>query len=575
MTNDLFSYVKHARLAIGLAATLGLLAVAATIAQMSLLSQSIAGAFIGHQSIGSLAPLLGALLAAIVARAGLLWAQEIAAQRAAIRVKTELRARLLAHLRELGPAFSTGERTGELVATASAGIERLDAYVARYVPQVALSVLVPLLVAGYVLTLDRASAALLLATAPVIPLLMVLIGSYAEGHIQRQWLALARLSASFLDALQGLTTLKTFNRAAAERAHMARVGEEYRDRTMKVLRLAFLSGTVLELMSAIAIALVAVMLGVRLLDGGIAFQRALLILLLAPEFYRPLRDLGLHRHAGLEGQAAATRIFELLRTPAPAQAGTGAAWRPPGPVAVELHAVTYRYSDAARPALHDLTLTLEAGSCTALVGRSGAGKSTLVNLLLRFADPQDGRIMADGLPINALAAETWRENVALVPQRPHLFYGSVLDNIRLARPQATRREVECAAEMAGAAEFIAALPQGYETPIGERGARLSAGQAQRLAIARAFLKDAPLLILDEPTSNLDPLAEALVRQALERLMHDRTVLMIAHRLSTVRRAQRIAVLDAGRLVETGSHEELLAHGDAYARLLGASRGVTV
>jgi ABC-type multidrug transport system fused ATPase/permease subunit len=242
---------------------------------------------------------------------------------------------------------------------------------------------------------------------------------------------------------------------------------------------------------------------------------------------------------------------------------------------IELVGVTYRYPESVRPALSDLSLVLPAGARTALVGRSGAGKSTLVSLLLRFMDPTSGRIAVNGLPITELPVEIWRENVALVPQQPYLFHGSVHENISLACPAATRADVERAAELAGAAEFIARLPRGYDTQIGERGSRLSGGEAQRLAIARAFLKDAPLLILDEPTSNLDPTSEAFIRAALERLMHERTVLVVAHRLNTIYTADRIAVLEHGRLVEAGSHAELLERGGLYARLVGADRRVPV
>ncbi len=549
----------------------GLIATALTIAQMFLLSEIVARVFLAHGTLPQVLPPLFWLLAIIVVRAMVIWGREDLARRGAVRVKIDLRQHLFAHLLRLGPAFCQGERTGELVATATEGIERLDPYISRYLPQTYLSVLAPLLIVLFVFPLDWASAVLLLITAPIIPLLMFLIGSYAEQHMQRQWLALSRMSAHFLDVIQGLTTIKLFGREMAERERIARISEGFRTKTMQVLRIAFLSGGVLELMTTAAIGLVAVTLGIRLLNGGISFADAFLVLLLAPEFYRPLRDLGTHRHAGMEGKASAQRITELLETPLPVQSTTTFAQRPAQPLTLTLTDLSYTYPDTTMPALQDVTLTLRPGTCTALVGRSGAGKSTLVNLLLRFLDAQSGSISVNGLSLAELPVEVWRDYIALVPQRPYLFAGSVAANLRLARPEASFEEIEQAAEQAGALEFIQRLPQGFETEIGEQGGRLSAGQLQRLALARAFLKNAPLLILDEPTSHLDPESEALFRRSLERLLPGRTALIIAHRYNTIANADQVAVLDAGRLSECGSPVSLLAHESAFAQLVESQR----
>ena len=569
--------VKHARIFLGCVVVLGVLGAGATIAQMVFLSKIVDRVFLGGGSLEQVSLLFLLLLGAIVLRSGLLWLREVAAQRGAVYVKSELRERLFAHLMRLGPSYARGERTGELVTTTIEGVERLDAYFSRYLPQIALSAFVPLLVAAYILPLDLISAVLLLATAPAIPVLMVLVGSRAEENMRRQWTALSRMGAHFLDVLQGLPTLKIFGRAAAERERVAEVSDEFRQRTLKVLRFAFLSGLVLEFTATVSIALVAVALGMRLWAGVISFEPAFLVLLLAPEFYRPLRELGTHRHAGMEGKAAAERIFEILDTPVPVSPGEpGAAARPTGRLlSIEFNGVSYTYPGSTRPALSGVNLTLPAGTCTAIVGRSGAGKSTLVNLVMRFVDPESGQIVANGLSITNLSVETWRENLALVPQRPYLFYGSVLDNISMARPGATRGEIERAAQMAGSTEFIERLPRGYDTQIGERGVRLSGGEAQRLAIARAFLKDAPVLIMDESTSSLDPESERLIGIALERLMRERTVLVIAHRLNTVYRADQIAMLKDGRLVEIGTHADLMERGGPYARFVGAYKRMLV
>ena len=577
MNRELLRQVKHARIFLGCVVVLGVLGAGATIAQMVFLSKIVDRVFLGSESLEQVSLLLLLLLGAIVLRSGLLWLREVAAQRGAVYVKSELRERLFAHLMRLGPSYARDERTGELVTTTIEGVERLDAYFSRYLPQMALSAFVPLLVAAYILPLDLISALLLLATAPAIPVLMVLVGSRAEENMRRQWTALSRMGAHFLDVLQGLPTLKIFGRAVAERERVAEVSDEFRERTLKVLRFAFLSGLVLEFTATVSIALVAVALGMRLWAGVVSFEPAFLVLLLAPEFYRPLRELGTHRHAGMEGKAAAERIFEILDTPIPVNPGEpGTAARPAGRLlSIEFNGVSYSYPGSARPALSGVSLTLPAGTCTAIVGRSGAGKSTLVNLLMRFVDPESGQIVANGLSITELSVETWRENLALVPQRPYLFYGSVLDNISMARPGAARGEIERAAQMAGATEFIERLPRGYDTQIGERGVRLSGGEAQRLAIARAFLKDAPVLIMDESTSSLDPESERLISIALERLMRDRTVLVIAHRLNTVYRADQIAMLKDGRLVEIGTHADLMERGGPYARFVGAYKRMLV
>ncbi len=569
MKKELLQQIKYAWHVLTLTVLSGVLEAVATIAQMVLLSQIVSRVFLAHELLAQVEPLLLLLLGVLGVRACLVWIREVTAQQAAIRVKSALRERLFAHLLRLGPTYSKGERTGELVATASEGIERLDAYVSRYLPQIALSVLVPFLIIAYILPLDWISAILLLVTGPIIPLLMILVGSYAEARTQHQWVALSRMSAHFLDAVQGLPTLQLFGRSGTERERIARVSEHFRDSTLKVLRVAFLSGAILEFMTAIAIGLVAVALGVRLLNSGISFERAFLVLLLAPEFYRPLRELGIQHHAGMEGRAAAKRITEILAAPVPVHIGAASSGSINGPLTIRFTDVAYTYPGSERPALTGINLTLPAGTCTALVGRSGAGKSTLVNLLLRFLDTSSGKITVNDIPLTDLSVETWRDYVALVPQRPYLFYGSVAANIRLARPTASHAEIMRAAELAGAAEFINKLPQGYDTEIGERGTRLSAGQVQRLAIARAFLKDAPLLILDEPTSSLDPESETLIRQALQDLVCNRTVLIIAHRYNTIANAGQIVVLEHGHMAEVGHYTTLLQRNGSFVHLVGA------
>jgi ATP-binding cassette subfamily C protein CydD len=340
-----------------------------------------------------------------------------------------------------------------------------------------------------------------------------------------------------------------------------------------VLRVAFLSALVLEMVATISTAVVAVQIALRLLAGRLPFEQGLVVLLLAPEFYLPLRMLGTRFHAGMEGVAAAQRIFEVLGVPVPA-APAQPVWTVPPALSrgLAFEGVRYAYDEGQRPALRGVSFEVAAGEKVALVGPSGAGKSTVAHLLLRFLEPDRGRIVVDGVPLADLPPAVWRRQVAWVPQDPYLFHGTVTDNIRLARPGATFLEVARAARQAHAHTFVDELPLGYDTLIGERGARLSGGEAQRIALARAFLKDAPLVILDEATANLDPEIEDLIQEAMECLLQGRTALIIAHRLSMVYRADRILVLDGGRVVEQGTHRALARQGGLYGRLVGAYAG---
>ncbi len=548
----------------------GALATAATIVQMALIAALVSRAFLSQD--GGIAAVASLLAAAVCVRAALLWLQEALAFRLAARVKGGLRDGIFPHAIGLGPIYFARERAGELATTATEGLEKIEPYVARYLPQVYLSALAPAMVGIVVLFLDPLSGAILVATGPAIPVLMVLIGRRAEEHSRKQWEAHSGMGARFLEALRGLPTLRAFGRAGEEERAVERASEEFRQRTMRVLRYAFVSGFALEFVATVSVALVAVALTMRLLYGDMGFQTAFLVLLLAPEFYRPLRELGARRHAGMEGKAAAERIAEILDTP-PSAGGAGTQSAPEKAPRIEISGLVYSYPGSGRRALDGVDLTLQAASTTALVGPSGSGKSTLASLLLRFMQPEAGGILADGKDISGMDAEHWRGRVALVTQRPHLFYGTVAENIALSRPEASREEVERAASFAGAGEFIEELPRGYDTHLGERGARLSAGQAQRVAIARAFVEDAPVLVLGEPASSLDPESEHAVERAIGRLRRGRTVLVIAHRLNTARAADRVVVLEDGRVAEAGTHDELAGRGGAYSRLISAHGSV--
>jgi len=552
---------------------LGLLTGVLLVGQARLLSRVVSRVFLHRAALADVRSLLIAFLALALLRAASTWGGRVAAQRVAARVKTDLRRQLSRHLLALGPAYTRGERSGELIHTVVEGVEALDAFFAQYLPQLALAALVPLTILIFVFPLDLLSGLVLLLTAPLIPIFMVLIGNLADALTRRQWIALSRLSAHFLDVLQGLTTLKLLDRSRDQVATIAQVADRYRQTTLGVLRVAFLSALVLEMVATISTAIVAVQIGLRLLYGHMAFEEAFFVLLLAPEFYLPLRQLGARFHAGMAGVAAAGRIFEILETPLPSRPRTGAERVAETPrLHVRFDDVHLAYDAGQRPALNGVSFDLPPGQKIALVGPSGAGKSSVAHLLLRFIEPGRGTITVDGAPLADWPAADWRARVAWVPQNPYLFHAPVAENIRLARPDAHPDEVVRAAQQAHADEFIRALPQGYDTPIGERGARLSGGQAQRIALARAFLKNAPLLVLDEATANLDPELEAQLEDALARLMQGRTALIIAHRLNTVFRADRIVVLDSGRVVQAGQHPVLAAQEGPYRRLVTAFGG---
>lgn len=552
-------------LVVGLGAAAGLLLVA----QASLLSQIINRVFLQVAALDSIAPTLLMLIGVGAARALVMGAGEVAAQRMAEMVKTDLRERLYAHILALGPAYTRGERSGELVNTIMAGVEALDSYLREYLPALALAALVPLVMLLTIFPIDLLSGLVLLLTAPLIPLFMLLIGKAADALNRRQWQSLSRMSAHFLDVLQGLTTLKLFGRSRAQIEIIGRISDQFRQRTMDVLRVAFLSALVLELVATISTAIVAVEIGLRLLNGNLDFERALFVLVLAPEYYLPLRTLGLRFHSGVAGVTAAQHIFDVLDTTPEVAAGKEEPL-PPLRFHIRVENVYYAYHD--RPTLNGLSLEIFPGQQVALVGPSGGGKTTISQLVLRFIEEQAGQITVDGHSLSDLSPARWREQIAYIPQNPYLFNASVADNIRFGSPHAAQSAIENAAHAAFAHDFIMGLPQGYDTPIGERGARLSGGQAQRLALARAFLRDAPLVILDEATANLDPETELLIQESIKRLRRGRTALIIAHRLSTVTHADHIYVIDGGRVVEAGTHPELLRQDGAYRQLVTAYTG---
>ncbi len=550
----------------GLGAVGGLLA----ISQAYYLTQVIDRLFLGKQGLASVAWLLWLLTGIALVRAVVMYLEGVLAFRLAAVIKTSVRERLVKHLLGLGPVALAHQPAGELINIISEGVENMEAYFSKYLPQLAKAAFIPVFILLVVWPLDLTSALIMLATAPLIPIFMILIGKMAEKKNIRQWETLNGLSTHFLDVLSGLTTLKLFGRSLEQITVITRVSKEFRDVTMDVLKVAFLSALTLELLATISTALVAVTVGLRLVYGEVEFSQAFFVLLLAPEYYLPLRMLGSQFHAGMSGKTAAVDIFRLLQLSGP-QAAEGSAPLPiEQQVAVEFRNVYADYHNGERSALNGISFTLAAGEHVAIVGPSGAGKSTVAALLLTFIAPAAGEILVNGKPLSKLRQTDWLRHIAFVPQWSHLFQGSVADNIRLARPEAPFAEVVAAAKAAGAHAFILKLPNGYDTLVGEGGLGLSGGERQRLAIARAFLQDAPLVILDEAARGLDVYSQTALDAALEKLLAGRTALIIAHRLSTVRQADKIIVLTEGQIREAGTHTELLAKPGLYSKLVAAS-----
>ncbi|MFD5394630.1 thiol reductant ABC exporter subunit CydD [Streptomyces sp. NPDC127097] len=577
---------------------LGLAGAGLVVGQAMLIAEVVVGAFQHDLALGALTTPL-ALLAAVSAGRGLVaWLTELAAHRAGAAAKSELRMRLIERAARLGPGAVIGRadggaqdpeaagaggasgagtlemRTGELTALATRGIDALDDYFARYLPQLGLAVVVPLAVLARIVTGDWLSALTIVLTLPLIPLFMVLIGWATQSRMDRQWRLLARLSGHFLDVVEGLPTLKVFGRAKAQATAIRSITGEYRRATLRTLRIAFLSSFALELLATISVALVAVGIGMRLVHGELDLYTGLMVLVLAPEAYLPLRQVGAQYHAAAEGLSAAEEIFAVLETPLRTP-GTAPA---PGGTALAVEELVVRHPGRTADSLPATSFEVRPGETVALVGPSGAGKSTLLSVLLGFTAPSEGRALADGHDIASLSPESWWQRIAWVPQHPHLFAGTIAENVRLARPDAEDAAVRTALGDAGALDFVDALPDGMATRLGESGAGLSAGQRQRLALARAFLADRPILLLDEPTANLDGATEEAIVAAVRRLAVGRTVLLVVHRPALLAVADRVVRLPgpaAGAATSEASGVVRRAGADAPAAVRPETAGDAV
>ncbi|MEH0970895.1 thiol reductant ABC exporter subunit CydD [Micromonospora sp. CPCC 205546] len=535
--------VPGARRDLAMLALLGVLAAGLVVAQATALAALLATAFEGRLD----RPALAGFATAVAARSLLVWAQGTVSARVAATVKETLRADLLASVGRHGPGWVAGQRAGQLATLTGRGLDALDAYFTGYLPQLVLSVTVPVAVLARIFVADWSSALIIAVTLPLIPIFGALLGWQAQAATERQWRRLSLLGGHFLDMVAGLPTLRAFGRARAQTEVVRRMADGHRVATMKTLRIAFLSALVLELVATLSVALVAVPVGVRLLGGGLTLQTALLVLLLTPEAYLPLRAAGARFHASMEGLTALDEALTLsAAAPAPTARG-GVATVPDGRGEIRFEAVTVAYERTT--ALRDVTLTIRPGERVAVIGPSGAGKSTLLGLLLGFVSPTTGRVTVGGVDLADADADGWRRQVAWVPQRAHLFAASLADNIRLGAPDTPDAALATAVHDAALDDVVAGLPDGLATVLGERGHGLSSGQRQRVALARAFLRDAPVVLLDEPTARLDTAAEAVVLDATRRLVAGRTALLVAHRPALLADADRILRVEDGLVTE--------------------------
>ena len=528
--------LRYARATRGLLIGLGLLAIvqaAVAIALAGLIAFTVTAVFESGETLAGLTVPLGALLAVVALRAMTQYLQESWSARASALVKAELADELVAHVAALGPSWLVSARRSRLVVLLSSGLDALDEYFARYLPQLVASLVVPVLVLAALAVADPLSAVIVAVTLPLIPLFMVLIGWRTQVEQRRQWNALQTLGGHFLDVLRGLVTLKVFGRADGQAVAIAEVSERYRRRTMRVLRISFLSSFTLELLATLSVAIVAVEIGLRLVGGGLDLRTALFVLVLAPEAYLPLRQVGVHYHASQAGLAAAEELFGILEVDAaqPIDSTVDLRHR-----TLLLDGITVQHDQRVDPSLVT-TFDVKPGETLALVGPSGGGKSTALGCLLGIVEPTSGVVRAGDCEVPA----AWRSQIAWMPQHPGFVRGSIAENVRVVAPAASDAEVEWSLQRAGA-DFVAELPQGIDTPLGEGGEGLSVGQRQRLALARVFVRPTPMAVLDEPTAGLDGGTERTVVSAISSLRGERTVVVVAHRPALADQADRVVVV---------------------------------
>lgn len=542
--------------------------------QAALLAHIVNNVYINHASFHQVEPYSLALLGVMALRALVIGMNETWALNQAAQSQARLRERFLSYLLKSGPMATNQDDSGSLINLAVQGIDDLEVFLARYFPQMIVTAIVPVIVWIQVIMHDWISGLILIGTLPLIPLFMILIGRQAENLSKRQIDRLNRLSGHFLDVLHGLDTLKLFGRSRHQTRTIYDQSEAFRASTMKTLRMAFLSGMILELIASLSMAFIAVAIGLRLIHADMTFETAFMVLVLAPEFYIPWRALGAKFHDGLKGAGAAKALFDIMDTPAPVLTAGRYILANHGPWPMQWCDVSFTYPGRSHPALDGINVRLSPGERLAIVGPSGSGKTTFVQLLLGMGI-YDGDIRIGDHSLDTLDLAWWRTKLSWVTQRPYFFDGSLLDNMNRVRPEASLDDIRTALIQAGAWDFVRTLQHGWNTPIGQEGFRLSGGQRQRLALARAFLLDTPIVIFDEPTQSLDLSSEEALIEAMERLANGRTTVTIAHRMITAAKADWVLVLEKGRIAQWGSPSELEQKPGIFQSFVQAYEGRTM
>ena len=566
------THSEHAGSLLKISIALGTFNALLMIASAYLVARSIHLVMFQHADLAAITPLLWPLAALILGRAVLLGFSQRLSAKAALKIKTAMRHTLLEKLTLLGPSYIEQHGHGATLNTLHNGVEALHDYYANYLPSVAYSALIPLAILMVIFPTDWKAGLIFLFTAPLIPFFMILVGHQAEQLNQQRWQQLAVLGNYFFDRLQGLTQLKLFNATKRELKQIAKISDDFRHATLSVLKIAFLSSFALEFLATISVALVAVIIGFRLFFGTLDFATGFVVLLLAPEFYLPLRQLGSHYHAKLEGISAAADMLKILNEPIAGDNNSSPTDHSPLRLEnieqLQINDLNFHYPDS-NEGVNNINLTFAGTGLYAIVGQSGAGKSTLLDCLLGFHPQVIAAITVNQQQLAQSNISQWQQHIAWIPQQPTLLFTTIKANLLLAKPDATAAQLEAAAQQAGALKFINALPKGFDTHIGEQGEGLSGGQKQRIALARAFLKQAPILVLDEPTAHLDSQTEQLVQTAINHYAQDHLVLVIAHRLNTIEQAKQVLVMKDGSVIEQGDFKGLLSQQGVLFDLVNA------